>query len=85
MLQRVQAVLTLVLLGAVVFMGVALYRGQQANEAATAHIMATLDKIATAGAPELTSGPAKYPAVFVFYSEKTDQSAPCCSRFYIRN
>ena len=39
MLQRIQAVLTLVLLGAVIFMGVALYRGQQANEAATARMM----------------------------------------------
>ena len=46
MLQRVQAVLTLVLLGAVVFMGVALYRGQQANEAATARVLETLDRVA---------------------------------------
>ena len=46
MLQRVQAVLTLVLLGAVVFMGVALYRGQQANEAATARMMEMLDRVA---------------------------------------
>ena len=34
MLQRVQAVLTLVLLGAVIFMGMEVYRGQRANEAA---------------------------------------------------
>ena len=45
MLQRVQAVLTLILLGAVVFMGVALYRGQQANEAATARMMQILDNL----------------------------------------
>ena len=36
MLQRVQAILTLVLLGAVIVMGVELYRGQRASEAATA-------------------------------------------------
>ena len=39
MLQRVQAVLTLILLGAVIFMGIALYRGQRVNEAATALMM----------------------------------------------
>jgi hypothetical protein len=36
MLQRVQAILTLVLLGAVIFLGVEFYRGQRASEAATA-------------------------------------------------
>ena len=46
MLQRVQAVLTVVLLGAVIFMGAALYRGQQANEAATARVLETLDRVA---------------------------------------
>jgi hypothetical protein len=46
MLQRVQAVLTLVLLGAVIFLGVALYRGQQANEAATARLVAALERVA---------------------------------------
>ena len=45
MLQRIQAVLTLVLLGAVVFMGVALYRGQRANEAATARMMQILGNL----------------------------------------
>ena len=45
MLQRVQAVLTLVLLGAVVFLGVELYRGQRANEAATARMMQVLDNL----------------------------------------
>lgn len=39
MLQRVQTVLTLLLLGAVIFLGVELYRGQRANEAATALMM----------------------------------------------
>lgn len=39
MLQRIQAVLTLVLLVAVIFLGVDLYRGQRANEAATALLM----------------------------------------------
>lgn len=46
MLQRVQAVLTLALLGAVIFMGVTFYRGQRANEEATALLMQRLDKIA---------------------------------------
>jgi HEAT repeat protein len=36
MLQRLQAVMTLVLLGAVIFLGVEFYRGRRANEAATA-------------------------------------------------
>jgi hypothetical protein len=45
MLQRVQVVLTLVLLGGVVFLGVAFYRGQQANEAATARMLKVLDNI----------------------------------------
>jgi RNA polymerase sigma-70 factor (ECF subfamily) len=39
MLQRVQAVLTLVLLGAVIVLGVQVYRGQQATAAATADMM----------------------------------------------
>lgn len=46
MLQRVQAVLSLVLLGAVIYMGVELYHGQRANEAATERMMQALDKIA---------------------------------------
>ena len=43
MLQRVQTILMLVLAGAVIFLGVAFYRGQQANEAATARMMKVLD------------------------------------------
>ena len=39
MLQRLQAVLTLALLGAVVFLGLELYRGQRANETAMATLM----------------------------------------------
>jgi RNA polymerase sigma-70 factor (ECF subfamily) len=46
MLQRLQAILTLVLLGAVIFMGVELYRGQRANEAATAMMMQRLENLA---------------------------------------
>jgi hypothetical protein len=46
MLQRIQAVLTLVLLCAVVYMGVELYRGQRANKAATELMMQSLEKIA---------------------------------------
>ena len=46
MLQRLQAVLTLVLLGAVIFMGVELYRGQRANEAATALMTQRLEDLA---------------------------------------
>jgi hypothetical protein len=46
MLQRVQAVLTLVLLVAVIVIGVELYRGQRANEAATALMMERLEKLA---------------------------------------
>ncbi len=46
MLQRVQAVLTVVLLGAVVFMGVTFYRGQQANEAALIRMTESLDQLA---------------------------------------
>jgi RNA polymerase sigma-70 factor (ECF subfamily) len=46
MLQRIQAVLTLILLGAVIFMGVELYRGQRANEAATALMIQRLEKLA---------------------------------------
>jgi hypothetical protein len=83
MLQRLQAILTLVLLVAIIFMGVALYRGQSANETATAQIMEKLDKITTAGSPKLTSSaaieylarPTKYPAVFVFQSRTTNRAA----------
>ena len=46
MLQRVQAVLTLVLLGAVIFLGIEFYRGQRANEAATARIAEMLEQAA---------------------------------------
>jgi RNA polymerase sigma-70 factor (ECF subfamily) len=46
MLQRIQTVLTLVLLGAVVFLGVEFYRGQRASEAATARITQILDNLA---------------------------------------
>jgi RNA polymerase sigma-70 factor (ECF subfamily) len=45
MLQRLQAVLTVVLLGAVVFLGVEFYRGQRANEAATVQMMQILDNL----------------------------------------
>ena len=46
MLQRIQTVLTLVLLGAVVFLGVAHYNGQRAQEAAVARMTEALEKIA---------------------------------------
>jgi hypothetical protein len=46
MLQRVQAIVTVVLLGAVIALGVEFYRGQRANEAATARIMQVLDQLA---------------------------------------
>jgi hypothetical protein len=46
MLQRIQAVLTVALLGAVIFLGVEFYRGQRANEAATARMLETLGQIA---------------------------------------
>ena len=46
MLQRAQAVLTLVLLGAVIFIGVQLYRGQRTNETATALMIQRLEKLA---------------------------------------
>jgi RNA polymerase sigma-70 factor (ECF subfamily) len=45
MWQRIQAVLTLVMLGALLFLGVEFYRGQQANEAATARMMQVLDNL----------------------------------------
>jgi hypothetical protein len=45
MLQRIQTVLTVVLLGAVLFLGVAFYRGQRANEAATARLTQLLDRL----------------------------------------
>ena len=44
MLQRIQAVLTLVLLGAVVYLGVELYRGQRSNESAMARVLKSLDQ-----------------------------------------
>ena len=47
MLQRIQTLLTLVLLGAVVFLGVAHYRGQRVQEAAMARMTEALEKIAT--------------------------------------
>jgi RNA polymerase sigma-70 factor (ECF subfamily) len=60
MLQRLQAILTLVLLVAIIFMGVALYRGQCANEAATAQMMEKLDKLAQKPALDKTAqGPAE--------------------------
>lgn len=46
MLQRLQAVLTLVLLGAVIYLGIAHYLGQRANEAALAKMTETLEKMA---------------------------------------
>jgi hypothetical protein len=46
MLQRLQAILTLVLLGVVIFMGVEMYRGQRVNEAATVEVMRILDSLA---------------------------------------
>jgi hypothetical protein len=46
MLQRVQAILTLVLLGAVICLGMEFYRGQHANEAATAQMLQKLDQLA---------------------------------------
>ena len=54
MLQRIHVVLTFVLLVAVIFLGVAYYNGQQAQEAATARMTAALEKIA-AGSDERTS------------------------------
>lgn len=45
MLQRVQTVLTIVLLAAVVFMGVALHRSQQANEEATGRMMQAIEQL----------------------------------------
>lgn len=46
MLQRVQTLLTIVLLAAVVFMGVALYRNQRANEAATLRLTQAMEQLA---------------------------------------
>ena len=54
MLQRIQAVLTLVLLGAVIVMGIELYRGQRVNEATTTQMIAILDKIAPPWVVETT-------------------------------
>jgi hypothetical protein len=45
MLQRVQAVLTLILLGAVILMGVEIYQGQRANAAAMASMTETLKQV----------------------------------------
>jgi len=55
MLQRVQAVLTVVLLGAVIFLGVVVYRGQRANEEATTQMMQVLNTVAqkTASSPQV--------------------------------
>ena len=51
-----QTVLTLVLLGAVILLGVDFYRSQQANEAATARILETLEQVAKRQ-PMLASSP----------------------------
>jgi RNA polymerase sigma-70 factor (ECF subfamily) len=48
MLQRIQVLLTIVLLGAVIFLGVAYYSGQRAQEAAVAKMTEALEKIAAA-------------------------------------
>jgi RNA polymerase sigma-70 factor (ECF subfamily) len=56
MLQRIQTLLTLVLLGAVIFLGVAHYNGQRAQEAAVARMTEALEKIA-AGSREGSSLP----------------------------
>lgn len=45
MFARIQVVLTVLLFGAVVFLGVAFYRGQRANEAATAQMMQVLEHL----------------------------------------
>jgi RNA polymerase sigma-70 factor (ECF subfamily) len=54
MLQRIHVVLTIVLLGAVIFLGVAYYSGQRAQEAAVVKMTEALEKIA-AGSGERTS------------------------------
>jgi RNA polymerase sigma-70 factor (ECF subfamily) len=46
MLQRIQAILTVLLLGAVVFLGVEFYRGQRASEATAARMTQILDNLA---------------------------------------
>ena len=79
MLQRVQTVLTLLLLGAVIFMGVELYRGQrheaatalmmEKNEAATA-LMMQKSEAATASMMERLAKLAEKPVV------TTDDAAP---------
>jgi len=61
MLQRVQTVLTLLLLGAVILLGVELYRGQRANEAATA-LMMQKSEAATASMMERLEKLAEKPA-----------------------
>ena len=58
MLQRLQAVLTVVLLGAVIYMGVQFYGWQRANHAAMTRVMQTLEKMA-----ETPAGDASAPAV----------------------
>ncbi len=45
MLQRIQAVLTVALLGAVVFLGVQSYRSQRANQEAAGRMMEVLDSV----------------------------------------
>jgi hypothetical protein len=57
MLQRIQTVLTLALLGAVIFLGVEFYRGQRANEASIALMMQSLEKIANAAPKENLPAP----------------------------
>ena len=46
MLQRIQTILTVILLAAVVFLGVQSYRVHRANEAATAQMIRVLDNLA---------------------------------------
>ena len=55
MLQRVQTVLMLVLVGAVVFLALAFYRGQRANEAATATMLEKLERFEQIAAPSVVA------------------------------
>lgn len=69
MLQRIQAVLMVVLLGAVVFLGVQFYRAQQANEAATNRIADMLEQAVNQKA-------AASPAFSVLTPSELDQLFP---------
>lgn len=63
MLQRIQAVLTAVLLVAVVVLGVLVYRMQTAQETQNARLLASLEQIAQRPAVEVVAAPDAGPVV----------------------